>query len=86
MPVYLTLGNHEGFPVNAFPTDAEQNSVVSGAWLYEVGDDDDDNTDDGNGDDADMTMIDRVLPTTDGPKIFPLRRENGFEGKAPLSS
>ena len=39
--------------MNAFPTDAEQNSVVSGAWLYEVGDDDDDNTDDGNGDDDD---------------------------------
>ena len=37
MPVYLTLGNHEGVPVNAFPTDAQENSIASGAWLYEVG-------------------------------------------------
>ena len=35
--MYLTLGNHEGFPVNAFPTDAQENSIASGAWLYEVG-------------------------------------------------
>jgi len=35
VPVYLTLGNHEGFPVNAFPTDDQENSIVSGAWLYE---------------------------------------------------
>ena len=34
VPVFLTLGNHEGFPVNAFPTGAEADSVVSGAWLY----------------------------------------------------
>ena len=36
MPLYLTLGNHEGFPVNAFPTDVQEDSIVSGAWLYEV--------------------------------------------------
>ena len=36
MPLYLTLGNHEGFPVNAFPTDAQEDSIVSGAWLYQV--------------------------------------------------
>ena len=35
--MFLTLGNHEGFPVNAFPTDAQENSIASGAWLYEVG-------------------------------------------------
>merc|ERR1712223_301020 len=35
VPLYLTLGNHEGFPVNAFPTDDQEDSIVSGAWLYE---------------------------------------------------
>ena len=34
VPVLLTLGNHEGFPVNSFPTAAEEDTVVSGAWLY----------------------------------------------------
>jgi len=39
IPVYLTLGNHEGFPVNSFPTDTELGTVVSGDWLYtSVGD------------------------------------------------
>merc|ERR1719285_46947 len=34
LPVFLTLGNHEGFPVNSFPTATDRNSVVSGDWLY----------------------------------------------------
>merc|ERR1711936_72872 len=39
IPVYLTLGNHEGFPVNSFPTSTELGTVVSGDWLYNsVGD------------------------------------------------
>ena len=42
VPLYLTLGNHEGFPVNAFPTDAQEDSIASGAWLYEVDIDDGD--------------------------------------------
>ena len=39
IPVYLPLGNHEGFPVNSFPTNTELGTVVSGDWLYNsVGD------------------------------------------------
>merc|ERR1711892_234988 len=34
IPVYLTLGNHEGFPVNSFPTSTEMGTIVSGDWLY----------------------------------------------------
>jgi len=34
IPVYLTLGNHEGFPVNSFPTSTEMDTIVSGDWLY----------------------------------------------------
>ena len=99
MPVYLTLGNHEGFPVNAFPTDAQENSIASGAWLYEVG----------------LVMIImtmvmtvikvikvikltkvkvikviicRVLPATNGQTTLSRRRRRDFEGKisSPASS
>jgi len=34
VPVLLCLGNHEGFPVNSFPTGDLVDSVVSGDWLY----------------------------------------------------
>ena len=29
------MGNHEGFPVDTFPTDAERGSNVSIEWLYD---------------------------------------------------
>ena len=29
------MGNHEGFPVNTFPTDAERGTNVSVEWLYD---------------------------------------------------
>merc|ERR1711970_628371 len=34
IPLYITLGNHEGFPVNSFPTHQEVDTVISGDWLY----------------------------------------------------
>ena len=34
VPLLVTLGNHEGFPVNSFPTHHEDGSVVSGEWMY----------------------------------------------------
>jgi sphingomyelin phosphodiesterase len=34
IPVYLALGNHEGFPVNEFTTEKESGTIVSMDWLY----------------------------------------------------
>ncbi|TRY66942.1 hypothetical protein TCAL_07657 [Tigriopus californicus] len=39
VPLYLSLGNHEGFPVNSFPPEELLGTEYSGAWLFEgVGD------------------------------------------------
>ena len=59
MPVYLTLGNHEGFSVNAFTTDDNDDN----------GDDDED---DDNDDDDDYQMIlGASLPDSWQPRGFP---------------
>ena len=34
VPLYLTLGNHEGYPVNAFPTEDIIGEEFNGDWLY----------------------------------------------------
>jgi len=34
-PIYLSMGNHEGFPVNMFPTAEAQGTNVSVEWLYD---------------------------------------------------
>lgn len=34
VPLYYTLGNHEGFPVNGFPTRDETNPDWEPDWIY----------------------------------------------------